>query len=486
MGPSEIHFGTDGWRGVIAEDFTFENVRRVAQAVAEHVLSRFPSPVVVVGYDGRFASQAFAEEVAGVLAGNGVGGLVFDRPSPTQVASWTVIERRAAGALVVTASHNPWLFNGLKFKPETGSSAPRSVVGRLEKLVAEISGAGPGRVRRVELEEARRGGLVETIDPRPGYREQVGKMVDLERIRGAGLDILHECMHGSGYGYVADLAGGGPTRVTELHAERDPYFGGVNPEPIPANLAAAMAVMAGGGHDLCIATDGDADRVGIVDEGGRFVNQLQVYALLMLYLFETRGWRGPVVKTVNMTSMADRLAEEFGVPVLELPVGFPNVAPKMMEVDAVLGGEESGGFGFRGHIPERDGILAGLFFADMIVSSGRPLSRIVQDLERRVGPHAYSRHDVHLPRESYEADRRRILDTLRAKSPRVIAGEAVSRVRDDDGFKFVLADGSWVLLRASGTEPLIRIYSEAASQEAVEARLEALEEIVGVGGHGGG
>ena len=486
MGAARVRFGTDGWRGVVADDFTYETVRQVAQAIAEHLAAGSPNPLAVVGYDCRFASEEFAAEVARVLAGNGVRTLVFDRPSPTQVASWTVIERRAEGAAVVTASHNPYLFNGIKFKPETGSSAPRQVVAKLEDLVAEIGEAGSGRVRRADLEEARAAGLIETIDPRPGYFEQIGRMVDLERIRSAGLRVLHECMHGSGYGYVAQLLSGGRTRVAELHPERNPYFGGVNPEPIPANLGAALAEMAKGGHDLCIATDGDADRVGVVDETGRFVNQLQVYALLMVYLFETRGWRGPVVKTVNMTSMADRLAEEFGVPVYELPVGFPNVAPKMMEVDAVLGGEESGGFGFRGHIPERDGILAGLFFADMIVSSGKPLSRMLAELQARVGPHAYARHDIHLPRETYDSDRRRILETLKERSPRVIAGQEVSRVRDDDGFKFFLADGSWVLLRASGTEPLIRIYSEAASPEAVEARLGALEEMTGIGGQGGG
>jgi phosphomannomutase len=291
-------------------------------------------------------------------------------------------------------------------------------------------------------------------------------------------------MHGSGYGYVAELLGGGSTTVAELHAERNPSFGGVSPEPIPPNLAAALAAMKAGAYDLCIATDGDADRVGIIDETGRFITQLQVYALLMRYLFEVRGWRGPVVKTINMTSMADQLADEYGVEVFELPVGFKNVAPKMMETDAVLGGEESGGFGFRGHIPERDGILAGLFFADMIVRTGRPLSAILADLEARVGPHAYARHDLHLPRETYETDRRRILETLRQNEPSTIAGQPVDRVRDDDGFKFYLRDGSWVLLRTSGTEPLIRVYSEAADPGAVEERLRALEEIIGVN-HGG-
>ncbi len=477
-----IKFGTDGWRGITADDFTYESVRRVSQGVADFLKSK-GAALAVVGYDCRFASEVFAEEVARVLAGNGLAAILFDRPSPTQVASWTVIDRKAGGAAVVTASHNPYLFNGIKYKPETGSSAPAEVIADLEQRIARI---GPEDVRKADAAEARQKGQIETYDPRPNYYEQVGRMVELDTIRKAGIKVLHECMHGSGYGYVCDLVGGLQTQVTELHAERNPFFGGVNPEPIPANLSESLATMRSGGYDLCIATDGDADRVGIIDETGRFINQLQVYALLMRYLFEIRGWRGPVVKTVNMTSMADKLAAEYGVEVYELPVGFKNVAPKMMETDAVLGGEESGGFGFRGHIPERDGILAGLFFADMIVREAKPLSQILADLEKKVGPHAYARHDLHLPRETYETDRKRVLQTLKERAPRTIAGRQVVRLRDDDGFKFYLDDGSWVLLRTSGTEPLVRIYSEAADPDAVEKRLAALEEIVGLGGHGGG
>jgi phosphomannomutase len=308
-------------------------------------------------------------------------------------------------------------------------------------------------------------------------------MVDLDAIKGAGLRIVHECMYGSGYGYISELIGGARTNVTELHNQRNPLFGGINPEPIRPNIDSAIAVMKVGNQDLCICTDGDADRVGIIDETGQFINQLQVFALLMLYLFDVRGMRGPVVKTVNMTAMVDKLGAEFGVRVFEVPVGFKNVAPKMMETEAVLGGEESGGFGIRGHIPERDGILVGLLFADMIVKAGKPLSAILADLERRVGPHAYARHDIHLVRETYDADRKRILDTLQNNEPEEVAGVRVQRVRSDDGFKFYLEDGSWVLLRASGTEPLIRVYAEAASSEAVEARLAALEDIVGIRAH---
>jgi phosphomannomutase len=477
LADTPIKFGTDGWRGIVADDFTYANVRRVAQGTAEYLLSRGPDPLAVVGYDCRFASEEFARAVADIFAANGVRSLIFDRPSPTQVASWTVIDRKATGAAVITASHNPYLFNGVKYKPETGSSAPSEVIAELEgRINALPEVAAPDRWKAADM--------ITVYDPRPSYYSQIARMVDLDAIKGAGLQIVHECMYGSGYRYIADLLGGGTTSVTELHDERNPFFGGINPEPIPPNIDAAVAVMrAGGGNDLCICTDGDADRVGIIDETGRFVDQLQVYALLMIYLFEVRGMGGPVVKTINMTSMAEKLGEEFGAQVFEVPVGFKNIAPKMMETDAVLGGEESGGYAIRGHIAERDGILVGLLFADMIVRLGKPLSQILSDLEKRVGPHAYSRHDIHLQRDTYDAERRRILNLLAANEPSEVAGVKVVRVRSDDGFKFYLADGSWVLLRTSGTEPLVRVYSEAATAGDVEARLSAIEDIVGLKTH---
>jgi phosphomannomutase len=473
MEATRIKFGTDGWRGVTADDFTFGNVRRVAQAHAQYLKSRSTDPLAIVGYDCRFASEDFASAVALVFASNGIKTLVFDRPSPTQVASWTVIDRKAAGAVAITASHNPYQFNGYKGKTEIGSAVPSDVIAELERSIAALVEVAPP-------EHSVAHGLVAAYDPRFPYYEQIARLVDVEAIKAAGLRIVHECMYGSGYGYIAEQIGGGRTTVTELHNQRNPLFGGINPEPIPPNIDSTISFMKVGGQDLCICTDGDADRVGIIDETGRFINQLQVFALLMLYLFETRGMRGPVVKTVNMTAMVDKLGAEFGERVYEVPVGFKNVAPKMMETNALLGGEESGGFAVRGHIPERDGILIGLLFADMMVKSGKHLSQILADLERRVGPHAYARHDIHLARETYDTDRKRILDTLEQNEPQEVAGVAVQRVRSDDGFKFYLADGSWVLLRASGTEPLIRIYSEAADHDAVEARLHALEDIVGI------
>jgi phosphomannomutase len=461
---------------VIADDFTYGNVRLVAQATAEYMRSRSNDPLAIVGYDCRFASEDFAQAVADVFAANNIRTLLFDRPSPTQVASWSVIDRKATGAAVITASHNPYQFNGFKVKSETGSAAPSELIAELEKSIAAMK-EPPAPDRRNSRE------LVSSYDPRPPYYAQISRMVDLDAIKDSGLRIVHECMYGSGYSYIAEMLDGGRTTVTELHNQRNPLFGGINPEPIPPNIDSTISVMKVGSNDLCICTDGDADRVGIIDETGRFINQLQVFALLMLYLFETRGLRGPVVKTVNMTAMVDKLGAEYGERVHEVGVGFKNIAPKMIETNALLGGEESGGFAVRGHIPERDGILVGLLFADMMVKSGKPLSMILADLEQRVGPHAYARHDIHLARDTYDSDRKRILDTLANNEPDEIAGVHVQRVRSDDGFKFYLEDGSWVLLRASGTEALIRVYSEAASPEEVEARLAALEETVGIRQH---
>ncbi|HKV89472.1 MAG TPA: phosphoglucomutase/phosphomannomutase family protein, partial [Candidatus Dormibacteraeota bacterium] len=337
MTGQQIKFGTDGWRGVIADDFTYGNVRRVAQGAAEYMRSRSGDPLAVVGYDCRFASEDFAQAVATIFAANGIKTLMFDRPSPTQVASWTVIDRKATGAAVITASHNPYQFNGFKYKTETGSAVPSEVIAELERninVLDKVPAPNPTVAH----------GLVSSYDPRPSYYAQIARMVDVDGIKNAGLRIVHECMYGSGYSYITELIGSGRTTVTELHNQRNPLFGGINPEPIPPNIDSTLAMMKVGTHDLCICTDGDADRVGIIDETGRFINQLQVFALLMLYLFEARGLRGPVIKTVNMTAMVDRLGQEFGAEVSEVPVGFKFVAPKMMETNALLGGEESGGF----------------------------------------------------------------------------------------------------------------------------------------------
>jgi alpha-D-glucose phosphate-specific phosphoglucomutase len=472
---AEIHFGTDGWRAVVADDFTYENVRAVAQGVAAYLEGE--SRPVVVGHDARFCAEQFAREVARVLAANGLRVILLDGVTPTPAVSWTVVDRKAAGGVVVTASHNPMEFNGLKYKPDFGGSASPEVVAQLEKNAAKAQSQG---VTSMAFEEAETAGLIVLVDPGPSYTEQLGRMVDLERLRGAGLRVVHEAMYGAGAGLIGRVLAGGSTTVTELHGERNPGFGGMHPEPIDRYMPEAMALMAEGNHDLGIANDGDADRVGIIDETGRYVNQLEVMALFTMYLLEKRGERGDIVRSLTTTGMVDALGERFGVTVHELPVGFKYIGATMRETDALLGGEESGGFAFRGHIPERDGILAGLLVADMIVEYGQPLSRILEHLFELVGPHAYKRHDIRFEREGYEKRKKDIYKQLGKQAPGKLGGKKVVRTRTDDGFKFYLDDGSWGLIRMSGTEPLMRVYSEASTAQRVDELLADLERHVGV------
>jgi phosphomannomutase len=469
----DIKFGTDGWRGIIADDYTYESVRVATQGIAQYLVSR-PNPSAVVGYDTRFSSDLFAREVAQVLAANGVKVHLIDAPAPTQVATYAILDRKTSGGLVITASHNPYYFSGLKYKPEYAGSASPDVTNRLEQEIQRVLRGG--RVKQVRFDDAVRDGRIEIFDPKPAYVAQVNRLVKLDRIKAAGLRILHEPMYGASQGYVRTLLDGGKTTVDEIHPERNPGFGGMHPEPIAQYMPEAMERMASRRFDLGIANDGDADRVGIIDERGQFINQLQVMAVLMMYLVEKRGLKGDVVRSLTSTSMADKLGQRFGVTVHEMPVGFKYLGPKMMEVNGILAGEESGGFAFRGHIPERDGVLSGIMFADMIVDYGRPLSKILEHLVELVGPHFYARHDLHLDRQEYAARRSELYGRLQQEAPSELAGNRVVRSRTDDGFKYYLDDGSWVLIRFSGTEPLIRVYSEAGSKERVEQLLAALEE----------
>jgi phosphomannomutase len=475
----QIKFGTDGWRGVIADDFTFQNVRYAAQGIANY-LRRKEEPRVVIGYDCRFGADRFAEEVARVMAAAGIKTYLTQDPSPTQVSSWTILELQASGAVVLTASHNPAPYLGIKYKPEYAGSASPEVVASLEEEIGKVLDADS--VMLADIDEARKSGIIESIDPRPAYKRQIAKMVDLEVLKGAALKIVHDPMYGSGAGYVSDILGGGKTTVDDVRSERNPGFGGIHPEPIPQNLESTIALMKKGGHDLAICTDGDADRVGIIDETGRFINQLEVYALLMDYLLGVRAWKGPVVRTLTSTSMADKLAQQYGVECHEVQVGFKYVGPLMMETQAVMGGEESGGFGFRGHIPERDGILAGLFFADFIVRKQKPLSALLEDLFSRVGPHSYTRRDIRLERESFDQVKEKTYAEFKENPPTEFEGQKVAHMRDDDGFKFYFEDGSWVLVRFSGTEPLLRVYSEAASMERVNELIDAMVKRLGIDG----
>ncbi|MBE0416085.1 MAG: phosphoglucomutase/phosphomannomutase family protein, partial [Dehalococcoidia bacterium] len=397
-----MKFGTDGWRGIIAGDFTFDNVRVCAQGIADYVKQTgLAHRGLVVGYDTRFASEEFAAAAAEVAAANGIKVYLCQHTTPTPVISYAILMKRAAGAIIITASHNPASWNGFKYRLENATSASLHVIAELERRISEV--LARGSVKHIPLEQAVRQRLVERFDPAPSYLQHIGGLVDLERLRHGGLKVVVDSMYGAGAGYFSSILSGGATEITEIHSERNPLFPGIRPEPIAPNLAELSTRVKENGASVVLATDGDGDRIGIVDENGEFLTPLQVFALLALYLLEVRGERGAIIKTITSTSMLNRLGELFGVPVHETAVGFKHVAPKMIAEDALMGGEESGGFGFRGHTPERDGILSGLFFLDLMIRQQKSPSQLIDYLYSKVGPHYYYRVDIEFPAGEREA-----------------------------------------------------------------------------------
>ncbi len=472
---TDIRFGTDGWRAVIAEDYTFDNVRRCAQGFAQFLRDTAQGERgLVVGYDYRFDSEHFAAAAAEVLAGNGIPVHLCARAMPTPVISYAILDRKAAGAVNITASHNPPTDNGFKVRADYGGAvAPEDLKQIESRIPASISG-----VRRMSQEEAKQRGLLTLFDPTEAFLAQVARMVDVEPIRQAGLKVVMDAMWGVGSGWFPGILAGGKTEVVEIHNVRNPIFPEMDrPEPIPPNIDPLLRAVVAEGADIGIATDGDADRMGAATEKGQFLNQLQVYALIALYLLEVRGWRGPIVKTVSTTSMLERLGERYNVPVYETGVGFKYVAPKMLETDAMVGGEESGGYAFRGHIPERDGIVANLFLLDMVVRMEKKPSELLDYLFSIVGPHFYHRRDTGFPADQ----RQQILQRLENSKPDKLAGLAVREVVRTDGFKFMLEDGGWLLIRFSGTEPIMRIYTETTREDKVDPILDAGMELAGLG-----
>ena len=459
---AEIRFGTDGWRAVIAEDFTFDNVRAVAQATAAWMQrAGLAASGAVVGYDTRFLSAEFAQAVAEVLAGNGIAVALASAAAPTPAISHAVRQRGAGAGVIITSSHNPAEWNGFKVKQAVGNSAPPEVTSEIERDIPAIL-AGSG-VHRATQDEA-----IERFDPRPAYVDALRAFVGVERIRDAGLRIAVDSMHGAAGGLTARVLGEGATTVHELHGEPNPAFPGMHaPEPIARNLGALLDLVGGGGYDIGLATDGDADRLGLVDERGAFLNQHQAFALLVRYLLDVRGERGPIVRSITSTRMIDRLGERFGVPVHETAVGFKFLGPKMIEEDALVAGEESGGYALRGHIPERDGILSGLLLLDYVVRTGKPPSQLLAELYDEVGRHEYDRVDIALRPQ----DRDAIAARVAAAQPATVAGLQVTSKDTLDGYRFTLEGGWWLLLRFSGTEPLLRIYAEMPSAELVQAAL---------------
>ncbi len=481
--PTKIVFGTDGWRARVADEFTFDAVRRCADGVARYVVNRGEQAKgVVIAYDRRFISEYFAQAAAEVLLARDIPIAIARQPVPTQMSSYEVVERGAAAGIVITASHNPWTDNGFKVKAPTGSAAGPEILADLEATIATNGGTA---IERRPFADAEAAGLVEWFDPYEGYEKYVRRTVDLDALKAADVRVLVDPMYGAGATWLPRLLAGGTIQVDEIHSERNPYFGGVNPEPIRPNVDEALGILAGGGYDLGLLLDGDADRAGAADEQGNFIHQLEVTGLLMYYLAEYRGLRQPVVESVNNTAMAIRLGQHYDIPVHETSVGFKYIGPKMIETGAMMGAEESGGYGFGMHLPERDGVYADLLLLDLFLhekAAGRwPVSRSLAAFHELAGPSFYRRIDVHVAKELYGALKDRLLVELREKGPKELAGEPVTRtdaLTTNDGFKFFTPDGSWLLIRFSGTEPLVRVYTEASSAEARDALVKAGEALV--------
>ena len=475
---SDIIFGTDGWRASIGEDYTFDNVRRCAQGFADYLKVTYPTDLArgaVIGGDKRFRSEDFAAAAAEVLAGNGIPVHFCGGGVPTPVISFGVTDTAALGAINITASHNPPQDNGFKVRdPNGGAIDPAG----LKAIEAQIPDSVAG-VKRMDFDAAIKAGLIRSYDPVPAYDARIRSLVDVEAIKDAGFTVLVDNMWGNGAGYLSRFIAGGKTQVVEYHAERNPVFPEMKrPEPIPPNVDAGLAKARAIGADAVCILDGDADRSGFGDENGQFVNQLRVYALLAMYLLEIRGERGPIVKSISTTSMLDKLGKLYDVPVINTGVGFKFIAPAMVQYNGMIGGEESGGYAFRGHVPERDGILGNLFLLDMMRRTGKKPTELLTMLFEKVGgEHFYNRIDTRVKDNAIKAAAKVKLD---AAQPATIGGLRVTEKVTLDGYKFGLEDGGWLLVRFSGTEPLIRVYCETMHGDKVAAILQDGLKLAGI------
>ncbi len=451
-----IQFGTDGWRAVIAEDFTFANVERVSQAAADYWSA---NPVagterkVVVGYDRRFLSDKFAQRVAEVFAGNGFQVVLTPEPTPTPSVSFAVKAQRAVGGVMITASHNPPAFNGFKLKSHYGGSAESSTCKGVETFLDRNG------VRAKHLPTALKEKQVRIRDVRPAHYAALKRLVDFPLIAKSKLRFAHEALFGVGAGCFEQLLAGTTCRVTTLNGRHDPLFGGINPEPIKVNYARSSAFLKKHPHDLCLVTDGDADRVGGMDGRGNYLTTHQLICLLLHHFIVNRQGRGRVVKALNTTSMMDKMCAARGLELTETGVGFKYIAAEMIKGDVLLGAEESGGIGFAGHIPERDGIAAGLMLLEMLATDRVSINQLLAKLVREFGPHHYDRVDIHFPLGKRAA----LMEYLQKNAPARLARSPLADMKTYDGVKFIAQDSSWLMLRGSGTEPILRIYAEARS-----------------------
>jgi phosphomannomutase len=470
---TKIKFGTDGWRSNIAGDYTFDSVKRCGQGFSTYLKSlNSKNKQVVVGYDKRFLSEEFARTVSEVLVGNGFKVFLTNCATPTPVISYSVVNLKAIGAVNITASHNPPTDNGFKVRDETGGAiAPEGL-----KLIEGYIPNDTLNIKLIPFSEAVETGLIQIFDPAPDYISHLNDLIDLEPIKNAGINILVDAMWGNGAGWFPRILGGGKTIIEEIHNTRNPIFPEMKrPEPIPPNVDVGLHEVVKRQFDVLLINDGDADRFGLGDENGKFINQLEVFGLLAYYLLEVRKFRGPIVKTLSTTSMLLQLGEMYNVPVHETGVGFKFVAPKMVETNAMIGGEESGGFAFHGNAPERDGILAGLYLLDLMVSLDKKPSELIAILFDLVGPHYYDRID-----RKFLGDKEEKIKKIVDANPETIAGLKVTSFSVIDGYKFSFEDQGWLLIRFSGTEALIRVYCETTHKDKVKDILAAGLKIAGL------
>ncbi|MDO9085872.1 MAG: phosphoglucomutase/phosphomannomutase family protein [Anaerolineaceae bacterium] len=470
---SNIKFGTDGWRAVIAEDYTFDNVSRCAQGFALYLLEKgYIGKWVIVGYDKRFLSENFAKTVVEVLTANGLNVYLTIDATPTPVISYAVKNLEAVGAVNITASHNPPTDNGFKVRDPNGGAIPPEDLKRIESFIP----SNLIDIKKIPFSEALKSKKVVVFDASKEYVKHISKMVDLELIKQAGLRILIDPMWGNNANWFTNLLAGGNSEIIEIHNHRNPIFPEMTrPEPIPPNINVGLLTTKQVNAVVLIITDGDGDRLGIGDENGVFLNQLQVFALLAYYMLEVKKERGAIVKTLSTTSMLNKLGKIYQVPVYETGVGFKYVAPKMIETNALIGGEESGGYAFRGNVPERDGILAGLYFLEMMVRLKKSPSQLLNLLFTIVGKHYYDRID-----SPFSGDRKEKEQNILNANPELIGGLKVIGLDSSDGFKFSLEDGGWLLIRFSGTEPIIRVYCETTHETKVPLILEDGLRIAGI------
>lgn len=470
---TKIKFGTDGWRSVIAENYTFDNVRRCAQGFASYLNENGDKGKwIVIGYDKRFHSENFSKTAAEVMAANGFQVYLTDQATPTPVISFAVTVKKAAAAINITASHNPPTDNGFKVRDQFGGAIAPEGLNRIEALIPD----SVSDVKTISFEKAINDKKIVLFNPDDAYIHHIQKLVDIQSIKDAGLQVVYDPMWGNGAGWFTKILAGGKTKITEIHNQRNPSFPEMlRPEPIPPNINAGLKKTVTEKADVLIINDGDADRLGVGDENGNFINQLQVYALMAYYMLEIRNERGPIVKTLSTTSMLNKLGEIYNIPVYETGVGFKYVAPKMLETNALIGGEESGGYAFRNNVPERDGILAGLYILDLMVKTGKKPSELLSLLFSLVGAHYYDRIDT-----KFQGDREEKRQKILNANPDTIGGLKVTGLNATDGYKFSLEDGGWLLIRFSGTEPVLRVYCETTHEKCVQDILDDGLKIAGI------